>query len=216
MMAFLNLFNGGSLLTSDGCAAPCPDNIVASYNFDANPHPVVGSAVNFVNTSVGALTYEWYLDGALVSTAINYSNTFTATGTYTIELKALTASATCYSNYTANVIVNCGVDARFSPDKRIIASAGGVYKDPVTFINKSYGATTYNWFVSDELGTNEQMVSTSTDLLYDFLKPGSYKIRLVASAGACISNSPIYTLKVDNDIVEIKTKIDLQTIWKDK
>lgn len=214
MMAFLNLFNGGSLLTSDGCAAPCPDNIVASFNFDANPHPVVGSAVNFVNTSVGALTYEWYLDGALVSTAINYSNTFTATGTYTIELKAITASATCYSNYTANVIVNCGVDARFSPDKRIIASAGGVYKDPVTFINKSYGATTYNWFVSDELGANEQMVATTKDLLYDFLKPGNYSIRLVASAGACISNSPTYTLQVSNPAADGQINIYSVSCYK--
>jgi gliding motility-associated-like protein len=198
MMAFLNLFNGGSLLTSDGCAAPCSDNVVASFNFDANPHPVVGSAVDFINTSVGALTYEWYLNGALVSTSNNYSNTFSATGTYTIELKALTALASCYSTYTANVIVNCGVDARFSPDKRIIASAAGVYKDPVTFLNKSYGASTYNWYVSDELGANEQMVSTSTDLLYDFLKPGNYKIRLVGTAGACSSNSPTYTLQVNN------------------
>ena len=198
MMAFLNLFNGGSLLTSDGCAAPCSDNVVASFNFDTNPHPVVGSVVNFINTSVGALTYEWYLDGTLVSTANNYSNTFSATGTYKIVLKALTATSGCYSTYTANVIVNCGVDARFSPDKRIIASAGGVYKDPITFINKSYGATTYNWYVSDELGANEQMVSTSTDLLYDFLKPGNYTIRLVASAGACSSNSPTYNLQVNN------------------
>ena len=198
MMAFLNVFNGGSLLTSDGCSAPCADNVAASFNFDANPHPVAGSTVNFVNTSVGALTYEWYVNGALVSTANNYSNTFTAIGTYKVELKGVTAGASCFSTYTANVIVNCGVDARFSPDKRIIASAAGVYKDPVHFLNKSYGATTYNWYVSDELGTNEKMVSTSNDLLYDFLKPGSYTIRLVASAGACISNSPTYTLQVNN------------------
>ena len=198
MMAFLNVFNGGSLLTSDGCSAPCADNVAASFNFDANPHPVAGSTVNFVNTSVGALTYEWYVNGALVSTANNYSNTFTAIGTYKVELKGVTAGASCFSTYTANVIVNCGVDARFSPDKRIIASAAGVYKDPVHFLNKSYGATTYNWYVSDALGANEQMVSTSNDLLYDFLKPGSYTIRLVASAGACISNSPTYTLQVNN------------------
>ena len=214
MMAFLNVFSGGSLLTSDGCAAPCPDNVVASFNFDGNPHPVVGSAVNFINTSVGALTYEWYLDGVLVSTANSYSNTFTTTGTYKVVLKALTAVASCYSTYTANVIVNCGVDARFSPDKRIIASAGGVYKDPVTFINKSYGATTYNWYVSDELGANEQMISTTTNLLYDFLKPGNYKIRLVASTGACTSNSPTYTLQVNNPAADGQINIYSVSCYK--
>ena len=214
MMAFLNVFSGGSLLTSDGCAAPCPDNVVASFNFDGNPHPVVGSAVNFINTSVGALTYEWYLDGVLISTANSYSNTFTTTGTYKVVLKALTAVASCYSTYTANVIVNCGVDARFSPDKRIIASAGGVYKDPVTFINKSYGATTYNWYVSDELGANEQMISTTTNLLYDFLKPGNYKIRLVASTGACTSNSPTYTLQVNNPAADGQINIYSVSCYK--
>ena len=198
MMAFLNLFNGGSLLTSDGCSAPCSDNVFATFNFDSNPHPIVGSTVNFINTSIGALSYEWYVNGLLVSTSNNYSNIFTAAGTYNVVLKALNAVSSCYSTYTANVIVNCGVDARFSPDKRIIASAAGVYKDPVTFINKSYGATAYNWYVSDELGTNQQMVSTSTNLVYDFLKPGNYKIRLVASAGTCFSNSPTYTLQVKN------------------
>jgi hypothetical protein len=35
-------------------------------------------------------------------------------------------------------------------------------------------------------------------LLYDFLKPGNYKIRLVGTAGACSSNSPTYTLQVNN------------------
>ena len=169
MMAFLNLFNGGSLLTSDGCTAPCPDNLLASFNYDGNPHPVVGSVVNYVNTSVGALTYEWYVDNVLLSTTANFSNTFTATGTYKVELKAFNSNAACFSSYLANVIVNCGVDARFSPDKRIIASASGVYQEPVLFSNKSYGATAYNWYVSDELGANEQMVATSTDLLYDFL-----------------------------------------------
>ena len=214
MMAFLNVFNGGSLLTSDGCSAPCPDNVVASFNFDGNPHPVVGSTVNFINTSIGALTYEWYLNGALVSTTNNYSNTFTATGTYKVVLKGVTAAVVCYSTYTANVIVNCGVDARFSPDKRIIASAGGVYKDPVTFINKSYGASTYNWYVSDELGANEQMVSTSTNLLYDFLKPGNYKIRLVASTGACTSNSPTYTLQVNNPAADGQINIYSVSCYK--
>jgi gliding motility-associated-like protein len=214
MMAFLNVFNGGSLLTSDGCAAPCSDNVAASFNFDANPHPIVGSTVNFINTSVGALTYEWYVDGTLVSTSNNYSNTFSATGTYKIVLKAFAAAASCYSTYTANVIVNCGVDARFSPDKRIIASAAGVYKDPVTFLNKSYGATAYNWFVSDELGANEQMVSTNTDLLYDFLKPGNYTIRLVASAGACVSNSPTYTLQVNNPAADGQINIYSVSCYK--
>jgi gliding motility-associated-like protein len=198
MMAFLTVFNSGSLLLSDGCVPPCTDNLKADFNFDGNPHPIAGSSVDFINTSVGATKYEWFLNGTMVATTNNYSNTFINVGSYTVVLKAYNATADCYSSYSATVVVNCGVDARFSPDKRMIASAGGVYKDAVLFSNKSYGATTYDWYVTDEMGINEQVVSTQTDLLYDFLKPGSYQIWLVASAGACIEKSPTYTLQVQD------------------
>jgi hypothetical protein len=36
----------------------------------------------------------------------------------------------------------------------MIASASVVYKDPVLFQNTSYGATNYQWFVSDNTGAN--------------------------------------------------------------
>lgn len=197
MMAFLNVFNNGSLLVSDGCVAPCPDNLMAEFNFNGNPHPIAGSTVNYVNTSIGATQYEWYLNGALVSTTANYATTFINAGTYSVVLKAYAATG-CFSSYSANVIVNCGVDARFSPNKRMIASADSVYKDAVLFSNKSYGATTYAWYVTNEMGVNEQLVSTQTDLLYDFSKPGTYKIWLVAGTGACSEKSPTYTLQVQN------------------
>lgn len=158
MTAFLNLFNGGSLLSSDGCSTPCSDNISASFNFDSNPHPIIGSTVNFINTSTGGSTNEWYLNGVLVGTTSDYSTSFLTAGTFNVTLKVYNAAKTCFSSYFANVIVNCGVDGRFSPDKRIIASAAGIYKDPVLFSNKSFGATSYSWYVSDETGNNEMMV----------------------------------------------------------
>lgn len=198
MHAFLNIFNAGSLLNSDRCDLPCNGAIMAKFDWYSNSHPVVGDMVNFNNTSTGASIYEWYVNGLLVASSQAFSYQVAAAGTYVIKLLAYNATRTCVSSYSGNVMADCGVVARFSPDKRIIAAAIGVYKDPVLFQNTSYGATNYQWSVSDSTGANFSNVSTSKDLLYDFLKPGTYKIKLVASNGACVSNSGVYTLTVLN------------------
>jgi gliding motility-associated-like protein len=196
MHAFLNVFNGGSLLNSNRCNSPCNGAIMAKFDWYSNSHPIVGDMVNFNNTSTGASKYEWYVNGVLLATTQAFSYQVATAGTYVIKLLAFNATRTCVSSYSGNVMADCGVMARFSPDKRIVASASVIYKDPVLFQNTSYGATNYQWFVSDKTGANFSNVGLSKDLLYDFLQPGTYKIKLVASKGACVSNSGTYTLTV--------------------
>ena len=196
MHAFLSIFSGGTLLNSDRCNSPCNGAIVAKFDWYSNAHPVVGDIVNFNNTSTGATSYEWYVNEVLVATTQAFSYQVTTATTYVIKLLAFTAGRTCVSSYTGNVMADCGVVARFSPDKRLIASTSVIYKDPVLFQNTSYGATNHQWFVSDNTGANFSNAGTSKDLLYDFLQPGTYKIKLTASKGACVSNSGTYTLTV--------------------
>jgi len=196
MHAFLSVFSGGSLLNSDRCNTPCSGAIMAKFNWYSNSHPVVGDIVNFNNTSTGASGYEWYVNGVLTATTQAFSYQVTTTATYVIKLLAFDAARSCVSSYSGNVIADCGVVARFSPDKRIIASASVIYKDPVLFQNTSYGATNYQWFVSDNTGANFSNAGATKDLLYNFLLPGIYKIKLTASKGACVSNSGTYTLTV--------------------
>ncbi len=196
MHAFINLFNGGSLLNSNRCNLPCTDAILAKFDWYANAYPIIGDVVNFNNSSTGASSYSWYVNGVLMANTPSFNYTVSSVGTYIVKLVAYNASGNCTSSYTGNVLVDCGVVARFSPDKRIIASEGGIYKDPVLFQNTSYGATNYQWFVSDTTGANFSNAGNTKDLLYDFLLPGTYKIKLVASNGSCVSNSNTYTLTV--------------------
>lgn len=196
MRNFLASFNGGSLTTSDRCNLPCGENIQAAFHWNSNPHPITGDKVKFANISTGATTYEWSVNDVFVGNMAELEQLFSAPGKYKISLKAYTNNPLCYSSYTGNVFVNCGVDARFSPDKRIIASDTSTYADSVFLWNKSYGADTYRWFISDEKGLNESVVSSIKDLTYIFPKPGTYRIWLEASKGGCIDTSTVYSLQV--------------------
>jgi gliding motility-associated-like protein len=198
MQDFISIFSGGSLLTSDACSEPCADNIQASFNWNSNPYPIIGSNVDFTNTSSGSSDYEWYLNGTLKTNTTDFDESFPSAGTYTVKLMAYNSTRSCYASYTGNVIVNCGVDARFSPNKRIVASSKGIYQDTVTFANTSYNADTYQWYQSDKNGSNFSMVSTGKDYLNSFADFGVYKIYLIASKGACVSTSNTYSLQVND------------------
>ncbi len=198
MQDFISIFSGGSLLTSDACSAPCSDNIQASFNWNSNPYPIIGSTVDFVNTSTGSSDYEWYLNGTLQTNTTDFQQSFPSAGTNTVKLIAYNPTRSCFASYTGNVIVNCGVDARFSPNKRIVASTSNIYEDTVTFVNTSYNADTYQWIMSDKNGLNFTQVSTSKDYLNSFATSGNYKIYLVASKGACVSKSNTYSLQVND------------------
>ena len=196
MRAFLEVFNGGSLITSDRCNIPCSENIQTAFDWNSNPHPIVGDVVTFNNSTTGATNYEWNVNGVLVDNVVALKYAFPLAGKYEIKLKAYNADNTCFGSYVGNVIVNCGVASRFSPDKRIIASETGIYNDTVRFVNKSYGASSYKWYMSDHLGGNISMISTDTDLTYMFPKAGSYRISLEATNGSCTEISPTYTMTV--------------------
>lgn len=196
MRAFLESFNGGSLIKSDRCNIPCAENIKASFDWNSNPHPIVGDVVTFNNSSLGATNFKWYVNGALVDSTLNLTKGFPMAGKYEVALKAYNADSTCFGSYLGNVVVNCGVASRFSPNKRIIASETGIYNDTVRFVNKSYGATSYKWYMSDHMGGNITMISTAADLTYMFPRAGSYRISLQATNGSCTETSPTYTMTV--------------------
>ena len=196
MRAFLESFNGGSLIASNRCKIPCAENIQTSFDWNTNPHPIIGDQVQFNNSSTGATNYEWYVNGVLVSNVVALKYVFPLAGKYEIKLKAYNADNTCFGSYVGNVIVDCGVASRFSPDKRIIASETGIYNDTVRFVNKSYGATAFKWYVSDYTGGNITMVSTDKDLSYMFPRAGSYSIRLESTNGTCKDVSRTYTMNV--------------------
>jgi hypothetical protein len=117
-------------LLQNKCNKPCSDNIIAGFTRD-NPYPQPGSTIQFTNTSSGANKFEWLINDSLVSAGTDLSFTFHDPGKYKLTLKAYN-QVSCYGTSTDYIIVNCGVTARFYPDKRRIASKIGFITDSIS------------------------------------------------------------------------------------
>jgi PKD repeat protein len=58
-------------LIGNAITKPCTENVLAGFTRDI-ADPKIGETINFTNTSVNATSYEWYVDGPLVSTATTF------------------------------------------------------------------------------------------------------------------------------------------------
>lgn len=76
----------GSLLNSVGCIEGCP-NAVANFTFP-NTTIGIGTTVDFTNTSSGASTFEWSLNGDILSNTTNWTFQFSMGGNFIICLDA--------------------------------------------------------------------------------------------------------------------------------
>ena len=206
MRTFLEVFNNGTLINSIPCSLPCNDNIIAFFNWGPTAYPVTGDFVTFSNASQGATSYKWYVNGVLLASTVDFGYRFITDGSYEIMLESYNADGSCHASYSTNLIINCGVVARFSPNKRMIASQTGVYSDPVTFVNKSHGGTSFRWYVSGPTNATPQLLSTDRNFVYDFPQPGNYSIYLEAQDGTCISRSPSFSLLVENPIPDAQIR----------
>ncbi|MBS1597630.1 MAG: gliding motility-associated C-terminal domain-containing protein [Bacteroidetes bacterium] len=187
-----------SLVAQNKCNPPCAENILAKFTRD-NWFPAIGNTINFTSTSTGGTNYQWSVDGVVVGTnSPTYSQSFPAIGKYKVTLKVYNANINCYSTYSDFVIVTCGVMARFFPDKRIIAAKDPFLIDSILFTNRSVGAVSYQWLMSNDQGMAEQVVSTNTDLNYIFRMPANYSIRLVATNGGCSDTTEKFNFLVDD------------------
>ena len=184
-----------SSLLMNECTPPCGESSVAAFT-RSNAYPLPGSTVSFTNTSTGASQFQWSVNNVVVSTATNFSYTFPATGKYAVNLKAYNANVSCYSDYSDDVIVSCGVMARFTPDKQTIASKSPIYLDSIQFSNHSVNATSYKWLLSNGMGMTDSLVGTSSNLTYVFGTPGAYTMVLVATNGACTDTTEAFSIPV--------------------
>ena len=181
-------------LLTDECTPGCNENIVASFMSNI-AHPLPGNTVVFTNTSSGTGSFTWLINNVAVSNTANLSYTFPTAAKYIITLKAYNVTG-CFASSTQNVIVDCGVKARFYSDKVTIASMTYVYIDSITFTNTSVNAQSFVWLLSNDHGMTEQAISSNNNFVYTFPSPGDYYIRLVARAGSCIDTTGLYTVTV--------------------
>jgi gliding motility-associated-like protein len=181
-------------LLQNKCSPPCTESIAAAFSRN-NHYPLPNDVIQFTNLSTGAATYEWLVNGTVTAATANFSTSFGTPGKYRVTLKAYNGG-TCFSSFSHDVIVTCGVTARFFTDKREIASIGPKYLDSIRFSNTSVGAATYQWLMRNDKGMAEQVISTAKDFVYVFAVPANYTVRLIATNGGCADTTASYFIPV--------------------
>lgn len=176
------------------CNKPCNDNILASFTRN-NSNPKIGDVINFTNSTVGANTYQWFVNDSLVALTNDITYTFPTQGKFIVTLKA-SNGGTCFASYRDEVIVGCGVIARFYSDKKSVASKTNVLLDSILFTNQSLNATSYRWLMRNDLNQNEQEVGTTFNLNYVFQEPVAHYLRMIASNGTCSDTTNTFGINV--------------------
>jgi gliding motility-associated-like protein len=163
--------------------AVCP--VTASFTKSAAT-VAAGSTINFTNTSAGANTYEWFVNGISQSTAVNFSYSTTTAAKYMITLLARNTVAGCQQEFTDTVEFTCSAVASFTP-----LSPATLVGTPITFTSNSTGASSGQWIIE---GT---VAGTNPTITYAFTTPGLYPVKLVVSNGTCSSEATGYAYVSD-------------------
>jgi gliding motility-associated-like protein len=189
------------LITQNKCNPPCAENITASFMRD-NWLPAPGDIIHFTSNSSGGINYQWTVNNITVgNNGPTYMQPFVA-GRYKVLLKVYNSDKNCFASYSDSVIVGCPVMARFTPDKRIVASKDQFMIDSILFTNRSVNATGYQWWISNNTGISPQIVSTGYNLNQIFHTPGVYYVWLVASNGNCSDTSEKLKINVADPTVD--------------
>lgn len=191
------------------CERPCHIEAIAIQT-DRNLI-ATNQQVTFNSTGATYDHYEWYIYGntdqwtsapsttqpVALTNSLNY--TFDTKGWYAVYVKAWNSEdINCFTSFTRNLMVTCGVDARFSPDKRRMASKqpDSLFMDSVTYTNYSAGADSYEWTVKftarNGSSSLPDFTSNAQHLTYQLLEPGEYEIQLSASDGFCTDLSNVF------------------------
>jgi FOG: PKD repeat len=186
-----------AMQNSPVCNEPCGSAVTAAFTRDIE-YPVIGDVVTCTSTATAGQSQEWLVNGTLAGTGPTLALTVTEKKTYQLELRVTDAASGCHATVTDAMQVDCGVVARFYPDKRRIASKEGIQTDHIVFTNRSRNATAWQWLMSNNQGMAEQVVSTDEQLDYTFKEPGTYKVRLFATNGSCKDTSNPVTIVVDD------------------
>jgi PKD repeat protein len=152
----------------------CVGDVNADFSVD-NANCIAPCKLTVNNKSTGATTYSWTFAAGLTSTAQSPPTQTLQVGTYVVQLIAANANG-CKDTALQTVIVspvNCAgkVIADFSIDQTTCTTPC-----PITFNNKTTGATAYSWTFGNGQTSTAQSPPPQT-----FSTPGTYTIILEAT-----------------------------------
>jgi len=142
-----------------------------------------GSVVLNANTANG-LTYQWYLNGTVITGATSASYTANASGSYTV---VVTNASSCSATSNATVVtVNALPTATITPATTTTFCQGG----SVTLNANTGSGLTYQWKLN---GTN---ITGATSSSYTANASGSYTV-VVTNASSCSATSTASVVTVN-------------------
>ena len=171
MISSLTLIRN-SLLQSKGCKDICTSPIQLSFSV-SNTSLLVGTNVQFTNTTSGATDYQWRVNGNLFSSAQNPSYLFAEKGKFKVALMASNGIDVCTVSDSIVIEVLCNTQAAFSGLQKIKPG------ESISFTNTTVGAVSYQWLLDGA------PVSTAINFLHTFPSAGGFAVSLVAFNGTC-------------------------------
>ncbi len=129
MMFFINGARV-SLLDEDLCSDPCPNPIILQVA-PGDTIVDIGTTLTFTNTTLGATSFEWQVNGTLVGTNTNLTFNFSPEGTYLVSLTAFNGDTLCSATLDIIVIaIDCEGNAHVSDSNGTDAPGCGVPGSP--------------------------------------------------------------------------------------
>ena len=156
-------------------------NFTLTADFTASPTAaLVGQTITFTNLTQNADTYLWDFGDGNTSTLENPTHTYSAPGTYTVQLIATNSTFNASDTMTKidYITVYDSVNADFSYT---------VQNMTVTFQNQSTGADSYMWDFGDG------NTSTDIDPVHVYANAGQYIVKLVAT-------NPVHSDSVSKEV----------------
>ena len=150
--------------------------------------------VNFTNTTSGSSNCIWTLsDGTVLLGCGSVSNVFDQAGCYDVTLTVTDDNGCSNSSSSVDYIcVEAPPIASFTPSATELPS----FATEVTFLNSSYGASSYNWTFGNS------SYSVEENPVYVFPEDeGSYVVTLVASSPLGCTDVATATINVKEELV---------------
>ncbi|MCB0791335.1 MAG: PKD domain-containing protein [Flavobacteriales bacterium] len=167
-----------TLVVSEGICSDTATQMVEitpplpTVGFIGSAEGCVPLTVDFTNTSLLAVSYQWNFGDGGSSTADDPVYTYTQPGTYSVTLTAWSSGGGVSSVvHVDSVVVHPKATAYFvlQPDEVIVPS------QPVFLYNLSGNATSYVWDFGDGTG------STELDPVHYYQDPGEFDVTLIAN-----------------------------------
>ncbi|MCX6182840.1 MAG: PKD domain-containing protein, partial [Bacteroidetes bacterium] len=163
---------------------------IANFTPSATQSCTAPLTVTFVNNSSagkgGALSYLWDFGNGTTSTLTTPAAvTYNTTGIYNVKL-TVTELNGCVTSKNTAIVVSKPL-ASFSLLNDTVCPNSNTL-----FTNTSLGAVTYSWNFGDASG-----LSAQTSPIHSYAAPGTYNVKLTASAGGC-SDDTTFAIVVEN------------------